>query len=426
MKIEHVIAFAEVLPSGQKTTAAFLEFDEAVKMDQDLLSAFSVKERRITDVYVNDKPEKTHNPCEGKYIIICLDPADEKAATVNSGPPKNRPGAGGPPKDGPGAGGPPKDGPMKPQGPKPGPGMKSERMVHRTPEAEITVCKEIMMVSGMCYESKETLKSDQVIQDIVDDFKQFQYNGIPYNLFIPKNYDGQKTYPLVLFMHDAEPCGEDPLLTLVQGIGAIRFASPEDQKKHECFVLAPEIPVHLRPLEEECEDDIATNMKPILDQVMEDYNIDRTRVYTTGQSGGCMASCELNHRYPDLFAASLLVAGQWDAGRMKNTAGNKYWITVSEHDVQAFPGMTAVTQALEEAGASVYRYHADAKDTDAHLNELAQEAIEKHTDVIFTVFDGDSVVPEGFPLNPITNHISTWQVGYNIDAIRDWLFTNHK
>jgi predicted peptidase len=111
---------------------------------------------------------------------------------------------------------------------------------------------------------------------------------------------------------------------------------------------------------------------------------------------------------------------------MKNTAGNKYWITVSEHDVQAFPGMTAVTQALEEAGASVYRYHADAKDTDDHLNELAQEAIEKHTDVIFTVFDGDSVVPEGFPLNPITNHISTWQVGYNIDAIRDWLFTNHK
>jgi predicted peptidase len=158
---------------------------------------------------------------------------------------------------------------------------------------------------------------------------------------------------------------------------------------------------------------------------MEHYSIDPKRVYTTGQSGGCMTSCELNHRYPDLFAASLLVAGQWDADRMRNTAKKKFWICVSEHDVQAFPGMTAMVKALQEEGSTVYQYTCNAKSGAEELNRLAANAREQQTDIIFTVFEGDSVVQEGYPFNPITNHLSTWQVAYDIPEIRDWLLSNH-
>lgn len=412
-KIKNVMAYAEVMPSGQKLTAAIAEYDADI-CNKGLENAYSVEQRKIQNIYVNTLPEKTDFPKEqGRYVIILLDPADENAATVNSGPPKT---------DRRRAGGPPPGGPKKDRKEGPGPGEHSPKMVHRKPEVVLKQIKEIYTASGETVSPFEAIKSEKAIQPVVDDFRQFELNGIPYNLYIPKNYDAQKKYPLIMFLHDAEPCGTDPLLTLVQGIGAIRFASERDQKIHESFVLAPEIPPHLRPLEEVSDRDIATAMKPVLDYVLEQYSIDQTQVYTTGQSGGCMTSCELNHRYPELFAASLLVAGQWDADRMRNTKGNRYWICVSEHDVQAYPGMTKLTKALQEEGASVYQYFCDAKGGKEYLNNLAQKAIEQNTDIIFTVFEGDSVVEEGYPLNPISNHLSTWQVAYDIETIRDWLF----
>lgn len=416
-KIKRVMAYAEVMPSGQKVTAAIVEYDSEI-CGEGLDNAYSVEGRSVRDIYVNTVPEKTDVPkSQGKYVIVCLDPTDEKAATVNSGPSKtDRRGPGGPPPGGPKKVG--KDGP--------GPGEHSPKMVHKKPEVVLTQKKIIYTSTGEMVPESEAMKSEIAIQPIVDNFHQFEYNGIPYNLYIPKGYDEKKEYPLVMFLHDAEPCGTDPLLTLVQGIGAIRFASPRDQKLHKSFVLAPEIPPELRPLEEVCERDITTVMKPILDHVMEKYSIDQSRVYTTGQSGGCMTSCELNHRYPELFAASLLVAGQWDADRMRNTKGNHYWICVSEHDVQAFPGMTKLTEALHEEGASVYQYYCNAKGGSEYLNDLARKAIAQNTDIIFTVFEGDSVVAEGYPLNSISNHLSTWQVAYDIDAIRDWLFTQKR
>ncbi|MGH1554443.1 alpha/beta hydrolase-fold protein [Streptomyces sp. L7] len=50
------------------------------------------------------------------------------------------------------------------------------------------------------------------------------------------------------------------------------------------------------------------------------YSIDRKRRYTTGQSMGAMMSLGLNIKYPDLFAAAFIVAGQWPRG-----AGRHRW-----------------------------------------------------------------------------------------------------
>ena len=52
--------------------------------------------------------------------------------------------------------------------------------------------------------------------------------------------DKNKKYPLVLFMHDAGPLSENTKATLLQGNGAIVWATPEEQAKHEAFILAPQ------------------------------------------------------------------------------------------------------------------------------------------------------------------------------------------
>ena len=77
-------------------------------------------------------------------------------------------------------------------------------------------------------------------------FKQLTFDDaetgktMAYNLLVPKDYDGTKSYPLVLFMADASTVGTDATRPLTQGYGALVFASDRDQQKHPSFVLVPQ------------------------------------------------------------------------------------------------------------------------------------------------------------------------------------------
>jgi predicted peptidase len=85
------------------------------------------------------------------------------------------------------------------------------------------------------------------------------------------------------------------------------------------------------------------------------YRIDRKRIYPTGQSGGCMMSIAMDIKYPDFFAASFLVAGQWGPELVKPLTRQKLWILVSQDDGKAFPGQNAITEVLEKEGAKISR-----------------------------------------------------------------------
>ena len=72
----------------------------------------------------------------------------------------------------------------------------------------------------------------------MDEFKTYIYtdpttdNSIPYNVFLPKNYDTSKQYPLYFFIADSSANINDNRTVLFQGNGATVFASPEEQAKH--------------------------------------------------------------------------------------------------------------------------------------------------------------------------------------------------
>ena len=193
---------------------------------------------------------------------------------------------------------------------------------------------------------------------------------------LPKLEDG-KTYPLVLYIHDAGMCGADPKITLSQGYGAIGFAEESWQKDHPCFVLAPQVDKYpYGPMTNdafEVTEDFV-RVKKILEHVLVNYPVDMKRIYVTGQSMGCMAACEFNVRYPGLFAASLLVAGQWSPEKMaESCTDSNLWILVSRNDGKAFPGMNAVTEAMEKAGSRIGRYCWNAKTAD--LDAEVQKAL---------------------------------------------------
>lgn len=141
---------------------------------------------------------------------------------------------------------------------------------------------------------------------------------------------------------------------------------------------------------------------------------------------GCMSSIALNLKYPDLFAASLLVAGQWDPAKVPVMAKDNLWIIVSEGDLKAFPGMNAITETLEKAGAKISRATWSGLCTPAEFKTEVDNMVAEGNNVKYTVLRKGTVVPEGMRDDGGSNHICTWRIAYTIEGVRDWLFTQKR
>ena len=428
-QIKSMIAITEAFPDGQRLTGAAIEYAEPVRNADVSPELFQVEGGTVTGAYTNTEARPADEPKDGRFVIVKFRLDDEDGKTVIRFKPPKGPrlgGPGGPPPFG-GPGGPEGPGGHPPFG---GPGGPKFSLSSTRREIAVTISQ----VSGLKATSGNVLppfdrrRTEGSWEELVGRFQQFQHGGADYSLYIPESYDPAKKYPLVMFIPDATGGGTDPHICLEQGNGAVNFASEQDQEKHPSFVLGIQYGLE-GPL---TRDDFTVNEEGIqqilgvLDHVLDTWSIDRERVYTTGQSMGCMTSCELNIRRPELFAASLLVAGQWDPEKMGKLAHKNFWILVSEHDEKAFPGMNAITAAMENNGGRVARYRWNAKAGAEELDKLVEHAAAGDYHLRYTVFEGDTVVPEGEEANGRSNHMSTWPVVYGIDALRDWLFTQTK
>ena len=266
---------------------------------------------------------------------------------------------------------------------------------------------------------------------VINSFQQLEFTDpstgitLNYNLFIPKTYDEKKAYPLVLFIHDAGVVDTDIRKTLVQGLGGVIWATPSEQAKHECFILAPQYSTIIVNDESESTPEVDATVS-LLKSLNTQFNIDQNRLYTTGQSMGCMASIAMMIKHPELFAAALLVAGQWDPVKMSVLTNAKLWIVVSEGDQRAFPGMNASMAALEAAGAKISRATWNGRASPAEFTSEVNKVIAEGINIKYTALAKGTVVPEGIEDNGINNHVYTWSIVYAIEELRDWLFTQSK
>ena len=405
--ILNVTVVAEVFPDGQKVTTAAVEFDRDINNEKLSPALFSVKDRTVTKIYANSEPARAVQGKNGKYVIVELSLDDAEAQIL--------------PKPGPRP-----DGPGSPGGHS-GQFPKIPQRVRKPLKLSAKQLDDILATDGTVLPAcKNEIVSNKMLQPIVDDFRQYEYKGIPYNLFVPKDYDEKKLYPLVMFIADASANSDDPLLPLVQGTGGVIWATPEEQAKHPCFVLVPQISYGI-PL---TRDDFTVSpeletIKELLDDVVNRYNIDKNRIYTTGQSQGCMASCELNIRYPDYFAAALLVSGQWNPETMAaKLTKSKLFIALSEGGPREFPGMNAVIAALETAGAKVARAYLNAQKSKAELNANIEELIATNANILYAIYDAKTVLPnDGKEYTQIAHHLRGWEITYGIEAVRDWLLS---
>ena len=259
-------------------------------------------------------------------------------------------------------------------------------------------------------------------------FRQFTFEDaatgktMQYNLLIPDGYDGKTRYPLVLFMADASTVGKDVTTPLTQGYGALEFASDRDQRKHPSFVLVPQYTGWA------VQDDWSTNEEVemtirLLQYVCKEYKVDQRRLYTTGQSMGGMMSFYFNIAHPDLFAASLFVSCQWDTSKMKDFGKCKFFYIVAGGDQKASGGMRELTEVLKKQNAHIDSASWSAKLPSAEQERLAKALIAKGSSINFICFEKGSVLPES---GQGMEHMASFDFGYKIAAVRDWLFEQSK
>lgn len=46
------------------------------------------------------------------------------------------------------------------------------------------------------------------------------------------------------------------------------------------------------------------------------------------------------------------------------------------------------------------------------------------TSINWTVYDVETVMEDDVEATAVTEHMNTWRVAYNLDTIREWLFSN--
>jgi predicted peptidase len=401
--VKSVTAYTEIFGEGQKVVAVILEFDRAIQNSKLTKTAFSVTDRTITSVYANTAAERAAAASpgfgapatigtDGKFVVIELSTADAGASTIVS----------------------------VGQGP-------SATTKKGTVNVTVKQVESVVTTDGQTYKSSSALMANsQVINNMVVGFKSYVFTDdkfpdekLMYNLYIPENYDSSKTYPLVLFMPDASATSDDPDMTLIQGLGAQIWATPSEQAKHASIVLAPQYSTN---------NDSNNKVEltyDLLTFITNQYSVDKNRMYTTGQSAGCITSIALDIKYPNLFAASYLVAGQYEATEVGPLAKQNIWIVVSAGDIQALPGMNAITATLENNGGKVSRAIWDGQSTANEFAFNVAKMIAEDTNIKYTMLQKGTVTSADQD-DPPHNHMGTWAIAYSIEGIRDWLFSQVK
>ena len=403
--IKSVTAISKVCGQGREVSTIVIEYDTPIRNKSLSTSCYQVENEEILKVYANIVPEVAENGKNGPYVIIEL-----KAETdLNARPRKAKIETEEERKE--------RD---RLQG---GPGLKAGWSTGGNDiypgNAVITQVQSIKATNGKTYPASETpFESTVESCPLVDAFKQYEFTSpftgqsLPYNLYLPENYNPNISYPLVLFIHDAGAVSNDVKQTLVQGRGAVAWTTPENQAKHPCIVVAPQYPFVTVDDNWNYSHHLDATIE-LLKDLQSRYSIDKNRIYTTGQSMGCMSSIVLMLKEPDMFAGALLVAGKWKPELMKPLAKQNIWIISCEGDRHSMELQGKAVDIWKENGATVAEATWEMEASPEELSQWATEMQKGNQHLLFSKLKGG-------------NHRATWFIAYDIEGVHDWLFNQRR
>ena len=237
-------------------------------------------------------------------------------------------------------------------------------------------------------------------------FKQYQYNvtynninyTLDYNLFKPENYSINKKYPLIIFIEDASLVGPNKVKNpLDNTIGGPIWATDREQKKHECFILVPqynEVIIVNKTGKLSFNEYLNITIK-LTRKLIEDFSINQDKVYCTGQSMGAMTSLYLLANYQNIFAAGLIVDGQWKLQELSGLVNSKFTYIVAGGDEKAFQGQTEVKNYFDSLNISYgILTEINAQENVEILNNISQSTYNSNFNYNFITYKNGTVFPQ--------------------------------
>lgn len=403
--LQSVTAISRVLGDGRKVETVVLQYDTPISNKSLSAESYRVEDKEVTRIYANKVPERAQQGVDGQYVII------EVKAEVDLNAQPQKPYEADKEK---------KQERDRMQG---GPGLRAGWSTGGNDKypgnAVVTQIADIKTSKGKNYKAN-TLPIESTSEKclVADDFRQEEfispYTGqvLPYNIYLPKDYNPAEHYPLVLFIHDAGVASGDVTHTLYQGNGATSWAEPEAQARHKCIVVAPEYPVITIDDNWNYSHHLDATIA-LLKELQTKYSIDPKRIYTTGQSMGCMSSIVLMLKEPDLFAGALLVAGKWNPSLMGPLDRQNIWIISCEGDTSSNSLQGQTVELWRSQGTKVSEATWDMTLPKEQLSVEANKMRAEGNHLLFTHLTGG-------------NHRATWFVAYGIEGVQDWLFEQHK
>lgn len=146
-------------------------------------------------------------------------------------------------------------------------------------------------------------------------------DAMPYRILLPKKYDENKKYPLLLFLHGAGERGNDNNIQLTHGSN--QFLSETFRQNYPSIIVFPQCPKDVywastTPVNDSLKfsypkkprnNRILDLAEGILKTIRQKYSIDKKRIYVGGLSMGGMGTYEIVYRNPRLFAAAFAICG---------------------------------------------------------------------------------------------------------------------
>lgn len=164
-------------------------------------------------------------------------------------------------------------------------------------------------------------------------------------VYVPRDYDPAKAWPLIVFLHGAGERGDDGLKQTEVGIGrAVRL----DPERWPAIIVLPQCP------EGVWWDKAIHEVDKAVEQTLAEYNIDRKRMYLTGISMGGYATWVYGAQQADRFAALMPICGGGYPEDAKALASIPIWAFHGAKDEVVLPRESQkMVEAVKEAGGTV-------------------------------------------------------------------------
>jgi len=164
--------------------------------------------------------------------------------------------------------------------------------------------------------------------------------SIPYRVLLPKNYNPNIKYPLILFLHGAGERGNDNESQLVHG--ADLFLEESVRQDYPAVIVFPQCAAdeswgnygysrvdNVVTIEYSATVDKIKHqelLKSLVKKLKKDFSLDNNRLYLGGLSMGSMGAFDMVKANPKLFAAVFAICGGANPKIAKRISNPSWWI----------------------------------------------------------------------------------------------------